>query len=157
MANHYPTERRRPMLQGRHVVWWLCLTSCVTTMDAETPLACIETYSEEQGWGVDNDPVWWGRFPEAVARDCELFGDSCNADDFITRRAAQCIAELDGLEPGLQDWSYSLGYDEPLGTVRWRVEMVAELGDDASGGDFVAIHAETGVVIDRGTWRDEAI
>lgn len=145
------------MKQGRLVVVWLGLTACMGVSEPSTAKTCIQTYSAAQGWGVEEDPVWWGRDPEAVERDCDLFGDPCDADDFLTRAAAQCIAEGQALAPGLQDWSYDLGYEESLSTVRWRIETVTEIGDTSSKGDFLSIDAQTGEVVDAGSWTDEAI
>jgi hypothetical protein len=136
---------------------WLGLTACVGASDPGTAKTCSQTYSAAQGWGFEEDPIWWGRDPQAVERDCDLFGDPCAAEDFLTRAAAQCIAEGQGFAPGLQDWRYDLGYEESLSTVRWRIETVTEIGDTSSKGDFLSIDAQTGEVVDAGSWTDEAI
>ena len=145
------------MARGWIVVVSMSVASCAEVGSLAAPETCIEAYSAQAGWGVDEDPIWWGRDPEAIELDCALFGDPCEADDFITRAAAQCIAETHGLVPGLRDWNYDLGYEEPLGTVRWRIEAVTEIEDTFSKGDFVAIDAETGDIVDKGAWVQEAL
>lgn len=86
--------------------------------------------------------------------DCEKgAGSDCKSTEFISKQAAECIAEADGLAEGMSSWKLQIFYDKRYTTVVWTVDNTTEdLGPDGISGDSVKIHATTGRVLDRGGW-----
>ena len=114
-------------------------------------LAC-ETAPEETPPTEDGSVVLYSA-ADAEA-ECELEGGSdCAAAAYLTRDAAFCLASLEGLSEGIEDWAAGLTYHHQYGTVVWNVisTEVAEAG--YSAGETLTFHATTGERLGRSSWE----
>lgn len=105
--------------------------------------ACIERYPIPNG---DSSPGATG--------ECKPGGiTACNAG-YITEGAARCIAESEGLAPGIKPWTVSVPfYDSQHRRIARNVSST--IGPGNYGGDYgaeVSLDAVTGVVLDSRGW-----
>lgn len=119
------------------------VTSCYDERIACDPLAseraaCIERYpSPTDAAGAQ------------AASECSAnAGTACDTASFISEAAAVCIAELEGLEEGLEPWRVSLNHDSGHAGASWSVTNTTS-GPDAHGasGRSLTLDATTGVVL----------
>jgi hypothetical protein len=104
---------------------------------ASSESQCIAQYSMENGYGAPGDtPVCTSppppatelicepATPESVSLECAAAGVTCDPSAFITREAAECIARLAGMEPGIEPWIADLLYAGDLRHPVWVLENV---------------------------------
>ncbi len=148
----------------RHIVFLLAVG-----VGCETPGSdCMDEYSAENGYDHESDG-WaygcavamddtgsgeecWVPTPDSVAEECEEAGVACDAEAFITRAAAECIAEGEQLDQGLEGYHSSLVYNNGHNRPGWAVATVLEEQGPASSGESLFVDAETGEVLDRSAW-----
>jgi hypothetical protein len=87
-----------------------------------------------------------------LAEVCRTSGGSgCNPDQFISKNAASCIAQLNDFEAGLQPWRVALVYHHRFERVVWNVmSRLQDRGRDGYAGGLLTLDATDGVVLDRG-------
>ncbi|MCA9708378.1 MAG: hypothetical protein KDK70_21190 [Myxococcales bacterium] len=135
---------------------------------SETAASCVAQNHPDDGhgWESDEAPCASGPpgspptecpavTPQSIAEQCEADGAACDADAFITRDAAVCIAEADGLEEGLGPWEVQLVYQ--YGEVHrpvWSVSNTTldDPSDCRKSGHTRTIDAETGEVLQSSSW-----
>lgn len=130
---------------------------------------CIATYAPENGYDYQSDnegdcpqPLEGGPVecppvtPESVARECAEDGQTCDAEAFVTREAARCLAELEELDAGIAEWRISLVYNYEYQRPIWVVEntMAIEPCGDISDeyGEALLFDAESGELLDLRLW-----
>lgn len=130
--------------------------------------SCIESNLPEDGHGFESDdetcaapppgepdPGCPPVTPEDIAEECAEDGEPCDAGAFITRDAALCIAEAEGLAEGIAKWRANLVYNYTFRRPVWAVQNTT-LDDPANcekEGEGVMMDAETGEVLDRYGWN----
>ena len=87
--------------------------------------------------------------PEDVEAACEAEGKTCG--EVITREAALCIAEADGLVEGVAPTTASLFRHDVFGWV-WSTLNTLDQTAGEEGGESRTIDAFTGEVLERGNW-----
>ena len=134
--------------------------------DDDAALACIESFSVEQGYGFESDneglcpqPPGGGLecppiTPESVAEECDEDGHPCEPDAFMTREAASCIAEAEGLDEGLSEWRIELIYDYGNHAPIWLVSntTLVDPADCREEGESMSIDAQTGELVEIVQW-----
>lgn len=120
----------------------------------ETVEACLSVFHIDEGWSYENDLEWNRTSPAEVEEYyCSYDDRACDGDDIISRRAAQCIARVEGLPSGYSS-DYDLHYNGHMETLLWRVER-ATWGDPSAdwGGEYMLIDAWDGVVREQDSWE----
>jgi len=127
--------------------------------------ACIDQNLPEDGHGYESDADDCAQPPppeppvDCPPVDPGVIQDECVADDnpcpgtFISRDAALCIAELEGLEEGIAEWTASLVYNYSYHRPIWAVDNTTYEDECESRGDGLAIDAVTGEVLDSYGWN----
>jgi hypothetical protein len=108
-----------------------------------------QSCAAEPGGGDEECPPYG---PTEVAEECEEDGNPCDADSIMTRQAAVCIAELDELAPGINEWRanlvYNYGFDRPI----WSIDNTLTESDCSKDGEGIAVDAITGELLERYNW-----
>jgi hypothetical protein len=99
------------------------------------------TYTSDNGGSTST--------PEDVEAACEAEGETCS--EVITREAALCIAEADGLVEGVAPTTASLLRHEVWGWV-WSTLNTLDQTAGEEGGESRTIDAFTGELLERGNW-----
>ena len=88
------------------------------------------------------------------AGDCAKQGGSdCVAERFVSKVLAECEARKAGLAPGITSVESYLVYNHRLKTVIWVVSnTLATEGKGSERGEYLAVHATNGKVLERGGW-----
>ena len=121
--------------------------------DPATAAECIAEYSVAGGYDHASDNGG-ADVPELVAAEAADDDHAFDIADLITREAAICVAELQGLAPGLEEWRASLVYHYTHQRPIWNVENVLEyVSDSDQSGDGLAIDALTGEVLEQYSWQ----
>ena len=146
----------------------LLLLGCPSEEDLDDPIAiCVDTHSEANGgdfesdmWHIgcaqpmEGDPVECE--PPTVAEieaECAADGHDCSGQIAVTRDAAQCIAEAQGMVAGLEGIQVDLMYIEKEGLPCWAVSNVLTSADGASSGESLRISAVDGAVLEESQWE----
>lgn len=110
---------------------------------AKERAACISRYGTER-----NDP---GVPP---ASECVMDGGTgCSEPSYLSESAAVCIAELEGLAPGIKPWGVTLLYNYGHRRVIWSVSSTtSERADGGSAGESLALDARTGFALASNSW-----
>ena len=109
---------------------------------------CIDTHSVAAGYGHGTADL------VALEAECNADGGTaCAGSDFISEDAATCLAELYGLDRGILDYRASLVYHTGVKLVRWNVENTLFDEPGSTGGDYIAIHATDGSLLEEGSWE----
>ncbi len=112
---------------------------------------CVSGYSREAGHGIeylipeDGVDSGWGkiRTPDEIEKDCAADGGAfCDPDDWISTRAAICIAKNDGEVEDTQ-WVAFVIYSPTTGYPAWIVETTNEAS-------FWEIHVWSGALLSDG-------
>lgn len=105
--------------------------------------ACIERFPSQ------GDDAAAQASSECLAND----GTACDAASFISEGAAVCIAELEGLEEGVEPWRVSLNYSSGHGRSTWSVtNTTSGPSNDGASGWSLTLDATTGVVLEESGW-----
>jgi hypothetical protein len=127
----------------------------------QTVQACITEYAPEKGYGFVSEPPICASppppapmsecppiTPQTISAQCSAAGAPCDADQFITRDAAMCIARAQGLADGLSPWTASLVFRVDSKRPFWAIRNVTkqEPGNCARSGNVALIDAITGAV-----------
>lgn len=110
---------------------------------------CIDTYSVASGYGHGGADLG------ALEAECNADGGTgCTAADFFTVDAATCIAEqVHAFDRGISDYKANLVYHSGDKTVRWNIDNTQFDQPGHSGGDYIALHATDGSLLDVGNWE----
>jgi len=92
------------------------------------------------------EPVCEPPTPESIALECSTAGVTCDPDTFITREAAECVARLAGVEPGLEPWSVNLLFASDTLRPMWVIQNTThqEPSNCSAGGQSIRIDAVSG-------------
>jgi hypothetical protein len=106
--------------------------------------ACIERY-----------PGGSGAAGAQAASECvSNAGTACDAASFISEAAAVCIAELEGLEEGLEPWRVVLNHGSGHEGATWSVTNTMSGPDEGgAGGRSLTLDATTGLVLADLGWQ----
>ena len=119
---------------------------------------CLDAFPAEGEWSYENDTEWFRTSPDQVQETyCAIDDRACEPGNIISRRAAQCIARVDGLGGGLST-DYDLHYNGHHETLLWRVERHT-WGDPNTGdwgGVYMNIDAWDGVFVEMADWEASA-
>ena len=80
---------------------------------------------------------------DTIAADCVMNGGTgCDAEAFISKDAASCIATLQGFEAGLEPWQIALTFHHGYKRVVWNVtNKLVDQGGGAYMGQVLTIDA----------------
>jgi hypothetical protein len=116
-------------------------------------LDCLTEYSADAGYGWESDADL-GVSAEDAEEDCVAEGGSgCEAADFVTRDAAFCLASLEKLQEGVEDWSAGLTYHHQHEVVVWSVVSVEVSESGYLAGETLTFDATTGETLGRSGWE----
>lgn len=150
---------------------WLTLAAAILLFPccADPTEQCIEQYSEDAGYGHDSDLYYHPcadpcESHSGVEEDCappsveqiqaQCYGNGAPCEGaFITREAAICIANSDGLPSGVQGPFADLIFEDShcLCSV-WEVRSVTLIEADSQESVVSLVHAITGEVLNNGSW-----
>lgn len=116
---------------------------------------CVEQFTIENGYGYDDDEMWQlsAKSPDVIVDAyCDYDDRACDGDAILTRAAAKCIAEVEGVDD--PDADMELHFRGPNDTLWWVVEglMYGERGAASYGGASVEIDAWGVEPTEHGTW-----
>ena len=127
------------------------MMACEATSDPAAE--CVEVYSADAGYGWESDPSY-GVDAQTAASECDAeSGSDCDDGDFITRDAALCIAEVEGLSEGVTDWQAGLVYHHGYSTVVWNVVSKNIDESDYAAGETISLHATTAESLGETSWE----
>ena len=89
--------------------------------------------------------------PETIRQQCDDAGHQC-PDAFVTRQTADCIAELEGLDQGLQGYLSTLVYNHLYDAPIWTVENLTEESATEWRGMVFLLDAYEGTILERSSW-----
>jgi hypothetical protein len=115
---------------------------------------CLTSFDIDEGWSYEDDIEWNRTSPYQIEEAyCSLDERACDPDAIISRRAAQCIARVEGLTDGITV-DYDLHYNGWHETLLWRVEAHT-WGDPTGdwGGVYMLIDAWDGVNVEQDSWE----
>jgi hypothetical protein len=130
----------------------------------EAVAACVADNHPDDGhdWESDQGPCASGPpgsppqecpppTPQSVTDECTAAGVSCDPDAFITRDAALCVAEAEGLAEGLAAWTAELRFSARLERPIWSVANTTAGAPNScfQESTVMAIDAETGEVLEQ--------
>jgi len=142
------------------------LTGCVPDKEDTAGRTCLETYSEESGYDFESD-MWHQSCvasmddtaiecePPSVSdieEQCAAEGHACDGLIAVTRDAAACIAEVEGMAEGLEGLKVDLIYNHTYNLPIWAVSNILTQSGDASSGKSLAISAVDGEVLGESQW-----
>lgn len=108
---------------------------------------CLETYAVAAGYDHGGEDL------AAIESECLAEGGSdCAAEDYISEDAALCLAEVYGLEEGIEPWSADLVFHHGDMVPRWNVDAVLASTGASQEGRGVAIAAATGDLVESYSW-----
>jgi hypothetical protein len=129
----------------------LLLLACEALSDPVSD--CLTEYSVDAGYGWAHD-AGAGMSAEDAAEDCaDEGGEACDAEDFLTRDAAFCLASLSGLAEGVEDWEAGLTYHYQYEVVVWNVVSTSFSDPGYYAGETVSFDANTGENLGRTGWE----
>jgi len=121
-----------------------------TGSDESTTVMCIEDNLDGATAGDDGNTL-----ADAAASCAQVSGSACDAEQMMTREAANCIAEVEvGLAAGLTDWAIRTTYNEAFETVVWTVTSTTFQEGETTGGDGVTLHATDGDILETWGWEE---
>ena len=116
---------------------------------------CLSTYTIEDGYGHDDDEMWQltAKSPQMIVDYyCQHDERACDAELIMTRKAAKCVSELEGIDDDEPDME--LHYRGPENTLWWVVEGLeyGERGGTTYGGLTIEVDAWGVEPVERGEW-----
>ncbi len=140
----------------------LLVAGCEPMLDTGSPepvpdalddvAACIAEYSVANGYDHYSDNRLDIGFVEEMCENAD--GTDCASAAYITREAAECIADAGGLSEGIYRWSVSIYFNRDFGLPAW--DLYTTTWDDGWewGGEVVTVHATTGELLESDEWTE---
>jgi hypothetical protein len=154
------------MRTGRSALVTLLLVGCAAEADGDGGRDCISEHPPESPLDVGDvdvaSPAPGSTAPESaaptaltIAAECVMNdGSGCDASRFISRDAASCLAELNGLEAGLEPWRVALVYHHGHDRVVWNVmNRLNDRGREGYSGGVLTLDATDGHMIARSAYN----
>jgi len=157
----------RPLLTLVPMILTAALIGCTPEEGEDTAGAtCLETYSSDNGYDFESD-MWHQTCVVSMddtAFECEApsisdIEEQCAAEGYdcddlitVTRDAAACIAQAEGMLDGLDGLKVDLIYNHTHNLPIWAVSNILTESGGASGGNSLAISAVDGVVLEESQW-----
>jgi hypothetical protein len=142
-----------------HLALGACSGGNEGTDGQQTIEGCKAQYAPEKGYGFASEPPICSSppppapmpecppsTPQSIAVQCSAAGAPCDANQFITRDAAMCIARAQGLAEGLSPWTTTLVFRVDSKRPFWMIQNVTkeDVANCSRNGNVVPIDAITG-------------
>lgn len=148
---------------------FLILLTLLACGDDDAGHSCLEDYSVDAGYDFVSD-MWHiscpvsaedtggsGDCPPPTIDDleaqCDEAGSPCADTIVVTRDAAECIAQADGMEEGLEGRYADLIFNHAFNLPIWAVSNVLTSEGAEASGDGLSIDAATGEILERSQWQ----
>ena len=127
----------------------LLLAAC----DDAATSPCADAYPASEGYGFESDESYGSSVQDALDR-CAEAGGTCAEEGLLTREAALCVAEEEGLAAGATAWKAGLTWREGEEQIVWNVSSTTDLSVNGgcSEGEMLTLDAYTGDLVKDAEW-----